>query len=114
MSISKERKEYLLEKFKYAAKEFGKSGTKSNHLAVPKEQQLSIDLGNRKVFGIINRILYWIESNFTYFFHAIIYFQKLELKEEKFLELIQGLSILLQMTRQNILKFLIKENYTWT
>ena len=32
MSISKERKEYLLEKFKYAAKEFGKSGTKSNHL----------------------------------------------------------------------------------
>ncbi|QCB62387.1 hypothetical protein EJB00_01740 [Wolbachia endosymbiont of Drosophila mauritiana] len=68
MSISKERKEYLLEKFKYAAKEFGKSGTKSNHLAVPKEQQLSIDLGNRKVFGIINKILYWIENNFTYFF----------------------------------------------
>ncbi|WP_353276514.1 hypothetical protein [Wolbachia endosymbiont (group B) of Villa cingulata] len=68
MSVSKERKEYLLEKFKYAAKEFGKSGTKSNHLAVPKEQQLSIDLGNRKVFGIINKILYWIENNFTYFF----------------------------------------------
>lgn len=68
MSISKERKEYLLEKFKYAAKEFGKSGTKSNHLAVPKEQQLSIDLDNKKVFGIINRILYWVESNFTYFF----------------------------------------------
>uniref|UniRef100_A0AAU7YMV3 Uncharacterized protein n=1 Tax=Wolbachia endosymbiont of Oeneis ivallda TaxID=3171168 RepID=A0AAU7YMV3_9RICK len=68
MSISKERKEYLLEKFKYAAKEFGKSGTKSSHLAVPKEQQLSIDLGNRKVFGIINKILYWIENNFTYFF----------------------------------------------
>ncbi|WP_353278288.1 hypothetical protein [Wolbachia endosymbiont (group B) of Longitarsus flavicornis] len=68
MSILKERKEYLLEKFKYAAKEFGKSGTKSNHLAVPKEQQLSIDLGNRKVFGIINKILYWIENNFTYFF----------------------------------------------
>ncbi|BET29776.1 MAG: hypothetical protein ABS251_04355 [Wolbachia endosymbiont of Ephestia elutella] len=68
MSISKKRKEYLLEKFKYAAKEFGKSGAKSNHLAVPKEQQLSIDLGNRKVFGIINKILYWIENNFTYFF----------------------------------------------
>ncbi|WP_338406807.1 MULTISPECIES: hypothetical protein [unclassified Wolbachia] len=36
MSVSKERKEYLLEKFKYAAKEFGKSGTKSNHKTVPK------------------------------------------------------------------------------
>ncbi len=68
MSISKESKKYLLEKFKYSAKEFCKSGTKSNHLAVPKEQQLSIDLGNRKVFGIINKILYWIENNFTYFF----------------------------------------------
>lgn len=68
MSVSKERKGYLLEKFKYAAKEFGKSGTKSNHLAVSKEQQLSIDLGNRKVFSIINKILYWIENNFTYFF----------------------------------------------
>lgn len=71
MSVSKESKKYLLEKFKYAAKEFGKSGTKSNHLAVPKEQQLSIDLGNRKVFGIINKILYWIENNFTYFFSTI-------------------------------------------
>ncbi|OCA06268.1 hypothetical protein [Wolbachia endosymbiont of Trichogramma pretiosum] len=40
MSILKERKEHLLEKFKYVAKEFGKSCTKSNHLSVPKEQQL--------------------------------------------------------------------------
>lgn len=83
MSISKERKEYLLEKFKYAAKEFGKSGTKSNHLAVPKEQQLSIDLGNRKVFGIINKILYWIENNFTYFFPRYNLFPEVGVKERK-------------------------------
>ncbi|WP_108784087.1 hypothetical protein [Wolbachia endosymbiont of Bemisia tabaci] len=68
MLVSKERKEYLLKKFKYAAEEFGKSGTKSDHKTVPKEQQLSIDLDNKKVFGIINKILYWIESKFTYFF----------------------------------------------
>lgn len=67
-SVSKERKEDLLKKLKHAAREFGKSGTQSNHPAVLKEQQLSIDLGNRKVFGIINKVLYWIENNFTYFF----------------------------------------------
>ncbi|WP_353287585.1 hypothetical protein [Wolbachia endosymbiont (group B) of Gerris lacustris] len=83
MSVSKERKEYLLERFKYAAKEFGKSGTKSNHLAVPKEQQLSIDLGNRKVFGIINKILYWIENNFTYFFPRYNLFPEVGVKGRK-------------------------------
>ncbi|UPA54630.1 hypothetical protein MWH06_04860 [Wolbachia pipientis] len=83
MSISKERKEYLLEKFKYAAKEFGKSGTKSNHKTVSKEQQLSIDLGNKKVFGIINRILYWIESKFTYFFPRYNLFPEVGVKERK-------------------------------
>ncbi|GFR19809.1 uncharacterized protein TNCT_303261 [Trichonephila clavata] len=83
MLVSKERKEYLLEKFKYAAKEFGKSGTKSNHKTVPKEQQLSIDLGNKKVFGIINRILHWIESKFTYFFLRYNLFPEVGVKERK-------------------------------
>ncbi|WP_353288625.1 hypothetical protein [Wolbachia endosymbiont (group A) of Pogonocherus hispidulus] len=83
MSVSKERKEYLLEKFKYAAKEFGKSGTKSNHKTVPKEQQLSIDLGNKKVFGIINRILHWIESKFTYFFPRYNLFSEVGVKGRK-------------------------------
>lgn len=99
MSIPEERRKYLREKLKYAARKFGKAGTRSDHRAVPKEQQLSIDLGNKKVFGIINRILHWIESKFTYFFHAITYFQKLKLKEEESLELIQGLSISLQMSK---------------
>ncbi|MFP3015403.1 MAG: hypothetical protein ACEY3B_03740 [Wolbachia sp.] len=83
MLVSKERKEYLLEKFKYAAKEFGKSGTKSNHKTVPKEQQLSIDLGNKKVFGIINRILHWIESKFKYFFLRYNLFPEVGVKERK-------------------------------
>lgn len=83
MSISKGRKEYLLEKFKYAAKEFGKSGTKSNHKTVPKEQQLSIDLDNKKVFGIINKIFYWIESNFTYFFPRYNLFPEVGVKGRK-------------------------------
>jgi hypothetical protein len=54
MSIPEERRKYLRGKLKYAAREFGRAGTRSDHRIVPKEQQLSIDLGNKKVFGIIN------------------------------------------------------------
>ncbi|WP_167896259.1 MULTISPECIES: hypothetical protein [unclassified Wolbachia] len=39
----------MLEKFKYAAEEFGKDGTRFDHSVVPKEQQLYIDLGNKKI-----------------------------------------------------------------
>ncbi|WCR58179.1 hypothetical protein [Wolbachia endosymbiont of Ctenocephalides felis wCfeJ] len=67
-SVTEERKKYLIENLKHAAREFGKAGTRSDHSAVPKEQQLSIDLGNKKTFGIINRILYWIENKFTHLF----------------------------------------------
>ncbi|WP_265037442.1 hypothetical protein [Wolbachia endosymbiont (group A) of Anomoia purmunda] len=83
MLVSKERKDYLLKKFKYAAKEFGKSGTKFNHKTVPKEQQLFIDLGNKKVFGIIRRILYWIESKFTYFFSRYNFFSEVGVEGRK-------------------------------
>ncbi|WP_341808512.1 hypothetical protein [Wolbachia endosymbiont (group E) of Neria commutata] len=66
--ISKERKEYLMEVFKRSSRIFGKIATRSEYPGVPKEQQLSIDLGNKKIFGIKNRILHWIESKFKYFF----------------------------------------------
>lgn len=62
------RREDLKEKLKYAAKQFGKAGTKSNHPGVPKEQQLSIDLDNKPRFNFISKILYCIEKNFKYFF----------------------------------------------
>ncbi|APR99229.2 hypothetical protein ASM33_08005 [Wolbachia endosymbiont of Folsomia candida] len=77
------RQEYWLEKLKYAAKQFGKAGTTSEYPGVPKEQQLSIDLGNRKIFGIINRILHWIESKFTYFFARYNLFPEVGTKERK-------------------------------
>lgn len=65
------RWKYLKKKFKYAVDAFGKAGTRSNHPKapeVPKEQQLSIDLGNKPVFGIISKILHWVENKFKYFF----------------------------------------------
>ncbi|MDG7053162.1 MAG: hypothetical protein LKM45_04745 [Wolbachia endosymbiont of Alcedoecus sp.] len=34
--VSKERKKDLIERFKYAAREFGKTGTRSDHQAIPK------------------------------------------------------------------------------
>lgn len=59
------RREYLKKKFKHAVDAFGKAGTRFNY---PKEQQLSIDLGNKPVFGIVSKILHWIENKFKYFF----------------------------------------------
>jgi hypothetical protein len=81
--VSEEHKKYLLKKFKYAAEQFGKAGTRSNHSKVPKEQQLSIDLGNKSTFGIVNRILYWIESKFTYFFPRYSFFTEVGTEERK-------------------------------
>ncbi|MGL9718927.1 MAG: hypothetical protein ACR5K9_10090 [Wolbachia sp.] len=81
--VSEERKKHLLERFKCAAREFGKAGTRSDHSAVPKEQQLSIDLGNKKIFGIINRILHWIENKFTYFFPRYNLFPEVGVEERK-------------------------------
>lgn len=62
------RRKYLKKKFDHAVNAFGEAGTRSNHKEVPKEQQLSIDLGNKPVFGIISKILHWIENKFKYFF----------------------------------------------
>ncbi|MDR0288509.1 MAG: hypothetical protein LBH78_00380 [Rickettsiales bacterium] len=87
-----ERKKDLIEKFKYAAREFGKAGTRSDHQAVPKEQQLSIDLGNKKVFGIVNKALNWVEHTFKHLFPRYDYSSEIGTKE-RFLEVMQGLSI---------------------
>lgn len=86
--VSEERKKDLLEKFRHAAREFGRIGTKSNyktplHETVPKEEQLSIDLGNKKVFSLRNRIIHWIESTFTYFFPRYNLFPEVGTKERK-------------------------------
>lgn len=78
--ISKERKEYLMGLFK-RSRIFGKIATRSEYPGVPKEQQLSIDLGNKKVFGIKNRILHWIENKFTYFFRRYNLFPEVGTEE---------------------------------
>ncbi|MDR2548002.1 MAG: hypothetical protein LBC34_00620, partial [Rickettsiales bacterium] len=88
----KERKKDLIEKFKYAAREFGKAGTRSDHQAVPKEQQLSIDLGNKKIFGVVNKVLNQLENTFKHLFPRYGYSSEIGTKE-RFLEVIQGLSI---------------------
>ncbi|MGL9758093.1 MAG: hypothetical protein ACR5LA_04480 [Wolbachia sp.] len=66
MLMSQERKEYLRKKLKYSATQFGKVATRSDHQIVPKEEQLSINLGNRKSFDIISRILQWIRDKFGF------------------------------------------------
>lgn len=109
-SVSEKRKKDLIEKFKYAAREFGKAGTRSDHQAVPKEEQLSIDLGNKKVFGIVNKALNWVEHTFKHLFPRYDYSSEIGTKE-RFLEIIQGLSTSLQKSRQSILKLLIGEDY---
>ncbi|QOD38616.1 hypothetical protein [Candidatus Wolbachia massiliensis] len=81
--VPEERKEHLLEKFKYAAGEFGKAGTRSDHRAVPKEEQLSIDLGNKKVFGVANKILHWVEHVFKHLFPRYAYFSEIGTKEQR-------------------------------
>jgi|GEM_PF-5540554 len=91
-SVSEERKKDLIEKFKYAAREFGKAGARSDHQAVPKEQQLSIDLGNKKVFGIVNKALNWVEHTFKHLFPRYDYSSEIGTKE-RFLEVMQELSI---------------------
>ncbi|WP_339045372.1 hypothetical protein [Candidatus Mesenet endosymbiont of Agriotes lineatus] len=44
------RQRKLLDKWKYAAREFGKASTKSNDI-IAKEQQVSIDLDNKMLFN---------------------------------------------------------------
>ncbi|MBD0391760.1 hypothetical protein IC220_04810 [Wolbachia endosymbiont of Pentalonia nigronervosa] len=77
------RREYLKKKFDHAVNAFGKAGTRSNHKEVPKEQQLSIDLGNKPVFGIISKILHWIENKFKYFFPRYNLFPEVGNKDRK-------------------------------
>ncbi|XGA08161.1 MAG: hypothetical protein U0X86_000337 [Wolbachia endosymbiont of Xenopsylla cheopis] len=83
MSVSEERKKYLQEKFIYAAKSFGKAGTRSDHPKVPKEQQLSIDLGNKKSFSIIGKILNWIENKLKFLFPRYNLFTEVGTEERK-------------------------------
>ncbi|WCR58909.1 MAG: hypothetical protein PG978_000323 [Wolbachia endosymbiont of Ctenocephalides felis wCfeF] len=82
-SVSEEHKKDLIEKFKYAAREFGKAGTRSDHQAVPKEQQLSIDLGNKKIFGVVNKVLNWLENTFKHLFPRYDYSSEIGTKERK-------------------------------
>ncbi|GHM58716.1 MAG: hypothetical protein sL5_08170 [Candidatus Mesenet longicola] len=83
MSASEERKKYLWEKFIYAAKSFGKAGTRSDYPGVPKEQQLSIDLGNKKSFSIIGKILNWIENKLKFLFPRYNLFTEVGTEERK-------------------------------
>jgi len=82
----KEHKKDLIEKFKYAAREFGKAGTRSDHQAVPKEQQLSIDLDNKKIFGVVNKVLNWVENTFKHLFPRYDYSSEIGTKERKIFE----------------------------
>lgn len=77
------RWKYLKEKFEYAVDAFGKAGTRSNYPGVPKEQQLSIDLGNKPVFGIVSKILHWVENKFKYFFPRYNLFPEIGNKDRK-------------------------------
>uniref|UniRef100_T1IJQ2 Uncharacterized protein n=1 Tax=Strigamia maritima TaxID=126957 RepID=T1IJQ2_STRMM len=55
-TISSQRKHELREKLQYAAREFGRICTKSNHI-IPKEHQVSIDLGNKLIFNYMSQQL---------------------------------------------------------
>ncbi|VVC35063.1 Hypothetical protein CINCED_3A001672 [Cinara cedri] len=77
------RREYLKKKFKHAVDAFGKAGTRSNYPGVPKEQQLSIDLGNKPAFGIVSKILHWVENKFKYFFPRYNLFPEVGNKDRK-------------------------------
>ncbi|MDR2977980.1 MAG: hypothetical protein LBU56_00790 [Rickettsiales bacterium] len=107
--VSEERKKDLIEKLKYAAREFDKAGTRSDHQAVPKEQQFSIDLGNKKIFVVVNKVLNWLENTFKHLFPRYDYSSEIGTKE-RFLEVMQGLSISLQKSRRSTLKLLTKED----
>lgn len=83
MAILEERKKCSWEELLYAARNFGKAGTRSDHPTVPKEQQLSIDLENRESFGVIGRILKWIENVFKYFLPRYNLFTEVGTRERK-------------------------------
>ncbi|MDN5247520.1 MAG: hypothetical protein QWI36_00020 [Wolbachia endosymbiont of Tyrophagus putrescentiae] len=83
ISEKKERLGYLLDKFKYASRQFGKIATKSNRPEIPKEQQLSIDLGNKPVFSMITKILRWLEDSLKYFFPRYNLFPEVGTGERK-------------------------------
>ncbi|OWZ25213.1 hypothetical protein [Wolbachia endosymbiont of Wuchereria bancrofti] len=73
----------MLEKFKYAAREFGKDSTRFDHSVVPKEQQLSIGLGNKKIFGVANKILHWVEHTFKHLFPCYAYLLEIGTEEKE-------------------------------
>ncbi|MDR1139822.1 MAG: hypothetical protein LBJ80_04150 [Rickettsiales bacterium] len=81
--VSEKRKEDLMGKFRYAAGEFGKAGTRSDYQAVPKEEQASIDLGNKKIFGVKNKILRWVEHKFKHLFPRYDYSSEIGTKDRK-------------------------------
>lgn len=83
VSASEERKKYLRKKLIHAAESFGKAGTRSDHYKVPKEQQLSIDLGNKKPFSIIGKILNWIENKLKFLFPRYNLFAEVGTKERR-------------------------------
>ncbi|WP_339045777.1 hypothetical protein [Candidatus Mesenet endosymbiont of Agriotes lineatus] len=83
MSVSEKRKKHLWEKLIHAAKSFGKAGTRSDHPKVPKEEQLSIDLGNKKPFSIIGKILNWIENKLKFLFPRYNLFTEVGTEERK-------------------------------
>ncbi|WP_253300055.1 hypothetical protein [Wolbachia endosymbiont of Chironomus riparius] len=70
-------------KLRYAGEQFAKIARHSNHPNVPKEEQLSIDLGNQPRLSVIEKILYWIENNFKYFFPAYNLFPEVGTKDRK-------------------------------
>lgn len=78
--ITEEHRTNLKEKFQHIAEVFGKAATKSNH-SVPKEQQISIDLGNKKFFDIIDKVLYWIQDRLKNIFPRFGFFP--EFTEDK-------------------------------
>lgn len=75
-------KEQLRKKFKDAAKQFAKAATRSDHPKVPKEEQISIDLGNKGFLGAVDKILYWIQDTFKNLFPRFGFFAEFSEKRK--------------------------------
>ncbi|NSM56758.1 hypothetical protein HET73_05000 [Wolbachia endosymbiont of Atemnus politus] len=76
-----------MEKLRYAIKEFGKASLKSGNYRVPKEEQVTIDLGNKSVIDHYTGILYKAPP----MFEEVAYMKEVGTKERKSYKELSGL-----------------------
>ncbi|MDN5248270.1 MAG: hypothetical protein QWI36_04005 [Wolbachia endosymbiont of Tyrophagus putrescentiae] len=72
----------MKEKFGDVARAFGEAATISKH-QVPKEQQISIDLGNKKFYRITDKILYWAQDTLKNIFPRFGFFAEFNKEKER-------------------------------